>query len=79
MKQMAAGEFKAHCLAVMDEVAKTREPVVITKRGKPVAKIVPVEQRRPGKLLGSLVGVLQPARGDLTEPTVPLEDWDMLK
>ena len=79
MKQMAAGKFKAHCLAIMDEVAKTREPVVITKRGKPVAKVVPVEQPKPRKLLGSLEGVLLPARGDLTEPTVPLEDWDMLK
>ena len=79
MKQMAAGKFKTHCLAVMDEVAKTRQPVVITKRGKPVAKVVPVEQPKPRKLLGSLEGVLLPARGDLTEPTVPLEDWDMLK
>ena len=79
MRQMAAGEFKAHCLAVMDEVAKTREPVVITKRGKPVAKVMPVEQKKPRKLMGSLVGVLLPARGDLTEPTVPLEDWEMLK
>jgi len=79
MRQMATGEFKAHCLKVMDEVAKTREPVVITKRGKPVAKVVPVEQPKPRKLLGSLEGVLLPARGDLTEPTVPLEDWDMLK
>ena len=79
MRQMAAGEFKAHCLAVMDEVAKTREPVVITKRGKPVAKVMPVEQKKPRKLMGSLVGVLLPARGDLTEPTVPLEDWDSLK
>jgi len=79
VKQMAAGKFKTHCLAVMDEVAKTRQPVVITKRGKPVAKVVPVEQPKPRKLLGSLEGVLLPARGDLTEPTVPLEDWDMLK
>lgn len=79
MKQMAAGEFKAHCLAVMDEVAKTREPVVITKRGKPVAKVVPVEQPKSKKFIGRLEGVLLPAVGDLTEPTVPLEDWDMLK
>lgn len=79
MKQMPAGKFKTHCLAVMDEVAATREAVVITKRGKPVAKVVPVDGPRPKKLLGSLVGVLLPARGDLTEPTVPLEDWDMLK
>lgn len=79
MKQMAAGEFKTHCLAVMDEVAKTREPVVITKRGKPVAKVVPVEQPKSKRFIGRLEGVLLPAKGDLTEPTVPLEDWDMLK
>ena len=42
MKTMAAGSFKAKCLAVMDEVQAKRETVVITKRGKPVAKLVPV-------------------------------------
>ena len=79
MKQMAAGQFKAHCLAVMDDVAKTREPVVITKRGKPVAKLVPVDGSKAKKFIGRLEGVLLPAKGDLTEPTVTLEDWDMLK
>ena len=38
MKKMAAGSFKVHCLAVMDEVQANRETVVITKHGKPVAK-----------------------------------------
>ena len=41
MRKMAAGSFKAHCLAVMDEVQVKRETVVITKHGKPVAKLVP--------------------------------------
>jgi prevent-host-death family protein len=40
MKIIAAGQFKAHCLEIMDEVGSTREPVVITKRGRPVAKLV---------------------------------------
>ena len=44
MKQMAAGAFKVHCLAVMNEVQSKRESVLITKRGKPVAKLVPVEK-----------------------------------
>ena len=79
MRQMAAGEFKAQCLAVMDEVAATREPVVITKRGRPVAKLVPVDGSKPKKFMGRLEGVLLPAKGDLTEPTVPLEDWESLK
>ena len=40
MKKMAAGKFKARCLTVMEEVRATREPVLITKRGRPVAKLV---------------------------------------
>ena len=43
MRTMAAGKFKAQCLAVMDEVQAKREPVTITKHGKPVAKVVPLD------------------------------------
>lgn len=43
MRTMAAGKFKAQCLSVMDEVQARREPVLVTKNGKPVAKLVPLE------------------------------------
>jgi len=43
MKTMPAGQFKAKCLAVMDEVQAKRIPVLVTKNGKPVAKLVPLE------------------------------------
>ena len=43
MRTMAAGKFKATCLAVMDEVQAKREPVIVTKNGKPVAKLVPLD------------------------------------
>ena len=43
MRTIAAGKFKATCLAVMDEVQARRESVVITKNGKPVAKMVPMD------------------------------------
>jgi prevent-host-death family protein len=46
MKTMAAGAFKVHCLKVIDEVQSKRQAVLITKRGKPVAKLVPVEQEK---------------------------------
>ncbi len=46
MKTMAAGAFKVHCLKVMDEVQSKRQAVLITKRGKPVAKLVPVQTRK---------------------------------
>lgn len=41
-KQIPAGQFKQHCLAIIDQVARTHHPVVITKRGKPMARLVPV-------------------------------------
>lgn len=40
---MAAADFKAHCLRLLDEIAQRRRPIIVTKRGKPVAKLVPVE------------------------------------
>jgi prevent-host-death family protein len=43
MRTMAAGKFKATCLAVLDEVQAKREPVVVTKNGKAVAKLVPID------------------------------------
>ena len=44
MKKMTAGSFKNNCLAVIDQVQATRKAVVITKQGKPVAKLVPIQQ-----------------------------------
>jgi len=46
MKTMAAGLFKAQCVAVMDEVQAKREAVLITKHGKPVAKLVPADKEK---------------------------------
>ena len=51
-KTIPAGHFKAHCLALLDKVARTRQPLIVTKRGKPVAKVVPTELGAPGDLLG---------------------------
>ena len=42
-KQIPAGRFKQHCLSIIDEVARTHRPVVISKRGRPMARLVPVE------------------------------------
>lgn len=54
---IGAGEFKAKCLQLLDDVAEQRRTLVITKHGKPVAKLVPVEseQRMFGALKGSIV------------------------
>ena len=74
MKTMRAGEFKAHCLKVMDQVRATREPVIITKRGRPVAKLVPVD-RRGDDIFGCLKGVVEIV-GDIESPLVAPEEWE---
>ncbi len=50
--EISAGEFKAKCLKLMDEVAHTHEPVIITKRGKPVVMMVPVAPEKEQPLFG---------------------------
>ncbi|MGC2472911.1 MAG: type II toxin-antitoxin system Phd/YefM family antitoxin [Candidatus Sulfotelmatobacter sp.] len=77
MKAMAAGKFKAQCLRVMDRVQATRVPIVITKRGKPVAKLVPADEFHP-EVFDSLKGKIE-ILGDIVSPVVPVEDWDVLK
>ncbi len=53
MRSIPAARFKAQCLRLLDEVAETGETIVVTKRGKPVAKVEPVDE--PPSLKGSVV------------------------
>jgi len=78
MKKIAAGEFKARCLTLMEDVRSTREPLIITKRGKPVAKLVPVLEKKKDDWIGRLKGVIRIV-GDIESPVVPLEDWEALR
>jgi len=57
MKRMAAGSFKIHCLAVMDEAQAKRETVLITKHGKPVAKLIPADKTRTTSTISWLARV----------------------
>jgi prevent-host-death family protein len=77
MKKIAAGQFKTHCLRVMEQVHKTREPVLITKRGKPLAKLVPAE-KVADDFIGRLEGVIKIV-GDIESPVVSWKDWDPLR
>jgi len=75
MKTMPAGKFKVHCLAVMDEVQSRREAVIITKRGKPVAKLVPVEQEKDD-IFGFMKGKgTVEIKGDIVSPILTPEEW----
>lgn len=66
-KTIPAGEFKARCLALLDEVAESGEELVVTKRGRAVAKLVPIEKRPP--LRGSILW-----QGDLIGPID--QEWE---
>jgi prevent-host-death family protein len=69
MRTIAAGKFKATCLALLDEVQVKREPVMVTKNGKPVAKLVPLDIPADENPLGAF---LFPAKveihGDVMAP-----------
>ena len=73
MKTIAAGSFKVHCLAIMDEVQSKRQAVLITKRGKPVAKLVPVELEKDD-IFGFLKGKVKVV-GDVVSPALTPEEW----
>ena len=77
MKAIPAGQFKARCLRIMDEVRATREPVLITKKGQPVAKLVPADSQ-PAEIFGCLRNEIKIV-GDIESPVTPLEDWDVLR
>jgi len=77
MKKMAAGAFKTNCLAVMDEVQAKHETVVITKHGKPVAKLVPISTGTDE--IYNFLGGRGAAIGDVVSPIISPEEWGELK
>ncbi len=75
IQEIAAGEFKAKCLRLIDEVSQHREEIIITKRGVPLAKLVPTDNETPSlfgcmKLTGHI-------RGDIVAPIDV--NWDAEK
>jgi prevent-host-death family protein len=83
MARIPATEFKARCLELMDRVSERRETYVITKRGKAVAKLVPVEWKPGEPLFGRMRGMAEEI-GDIVAPLMTdgaselLKEWDEL-
>ncbi|RMF81768.1 MAG: type II toxin-antitoxin system Phd/YefM family antitoxin [Nitrospirae bacterium] len=75
MKTINATEFKARCLAILDEVAATGEPVTILKRGRRVAQLLPWVDRSRGHPQAALAGSVE-ILGDVVEPPLPAEAWE---
>jgi prevent-host-death family protein len=69
-RTMTAAEFKAKCLEAMDRVAATGEPIIVTKRGKPVAQLGPVA-KKPTTLRGFLKGRIKSGKDIVSPIDVP--------
>ena len=76
MEEIAISKFKATCLAVLERVRRTKQPVRVTRFGKPVAEIVPpAESDRPKRLLGTMMGSGR-IIGDIVGPIGDESDWE---
>jgi prevent-host-death family protein len=71
-RYVAAAEFKANCLRLIDEVAQQRQPIIITKRGKRAAKLMPMEEEGPVDLFGYMAGTAKIC-GDIVSPIEDVE------
>lgn len=77
MKKIPAGVFKTNCLALMDQVQAKHETLVITKHGKPVAKLVPVSTETDG--IYNFLGGKGSVQGDVVSPTLSPDEWGELR
>lgn len=76
MQTIKASEFKTRCLALMDEVARTGEPLLITKKGKPIAELRPLSSVRRKTPFGAHKGLVE-IKGDIVSPLD--ETWEVLE
>jgi prevent-host-death family protein len=78
MKEIAISEFKAKCLKLIDEVQKTKKPLVITKFGKPVAEVSPASPKPSSDWIGSMRNKIE-ILGDIVSPANDLDEWEALR
>jgi len=79
MKEVAISEFKAKCLSMLEEVEKTKQPLRITRFGKPIAEVLPPS---PGKSKGDWFGSMADSleiKGDIVSPVIDLDDIEALR
>jgi len=75
MTDVSISEFKAKCLGLIEQVHKTRQPLRITRHGRPVAEIIPAGPDRKRKFLGDMLGTVE-FLGDVVSPVIDLEDFE---
>lgn len=79
MESIAISKFKATCLAVLEKVRRTGEPVVVTKRGRVIAEIVPASHPAEGKRRLGMFAATGKITGDIVSPASAERDWESLK
>ena len=78
MEEVSISEFKAKCLALLEQVRKTKQPLRVTRFGKPVAEVVPPSPVRSTPWLGSMKGRMD-ILGDIVSPVIELNDIEALQ
>ena len=73
MDDISISEFKAKCLGLIEQVHKTRQPLRITRHGRPVAEVIPAGPDRKRKFLGDMLGTVE-IIGDIVSPVIDLKD-----
>jgi len=75
MKSISVSEFKAKCLGLIEQVDKTRQPLRITRHGRPVAELIPAGPDRKRKFLGDMAGTVE-ILGDIVSPVIDLDEFE---
>ena len=78
MKEVAISKFKAECLAILSEVQKTKHPIRVTRRGQPVAEVIPPTAASRKTWIGSMKGKMEIV-GDIISPATDPDDWEVLR
>lgn len=77
--EVTISKFKATCLALLARVKRTGRPILVTRKGEPIAQIVPPPPRtKPESWLGTLRGTGK-ITGDIISPPVTESEWDALR
>jgi prevent-host-death family protein len=77
MREIAISEFKAKCLAILDEVQKTKQPIRVTRRGRPIAEVAPPAPTNNRDWIGSMKEMK--ILGDIISPANDEDDWEVLR
>jgi prevent-host-death family protein len=78
MKEITITEFRTKCSAILSRVQRTKKPIRITRRGKAIAEILPLDSFRDRNWTGSMKGKMK-ILGDIVSPACDESDWEVLR